>query len=147
MILVPYCKSQTTTLFVDDNPDFHLALSLSLPSDKGPYRFLSDPVEALECLRQAKMNNISVVFMDYLMPKMTGVEVFEQAGCLCTEKILLTSTTDKKIIAEALNRGLIDRHISKQDPNLIQMLVEALQTGTQNYFKRLAQELSQGPTS
>ncbi|MEI6806937.1 MAG: response regulator, partial [Myxococcaceae bacterium] len=123
-----------TILFVDDDRDFHLALSLSLPADKGPYLFIHDPVEALRCLRQMKINNISVVFMDYLMPKMTGLEVFEQAGSLCAEKILLTATRDDKIIAEALNRGLIHRHISKQDPNVIQKIIEALQTGTQNYF-------------
>ena len=133
-----------TTLFVDDDRDFHLALSLSLPPDENSYHFVHDPIEALEYLRQTKVNNnISVVFMDYLMPTMTGLEVFEQAGSLCAEKILLTATRDDKIIAEALNRGLIHRHISKQDPNVIQKIIEALQTGRQNYFKRLADK-SQG---
>ncbi|MEI6805581.1 MAG: response regulator [Myxococcaceae bacterium] len=141
--MTPYYSSPTTTLFVDDDRDFQLALSLSLPPDKGLYRFMHDPVEALECLRQTKINNISVVFMDYLMPTMTGLQVLEQAGYLCAEKILLTGTLDEKVLADALNRGLIDRHISKQDPDVIQKIIEALQTGTQNYFKRLADK-SQG---
>ena len=80
------------------------------------------------------------------MLTMTGLEVFEQAGGLCAEKILLTSTQDEKMIAQALNRGLINKHISKQDPNLIQTIIEALKIGKQNYFKRLTQELSQRPT-
>ena len=135
--MIQSCKSQTTTLFVDDSRDIFHALSLSLPPDKGPYLFIYDPVEALEYLRPTENNNTSVIFMDYLMPTMTGLEVFEQADCLCAEKILFTAR-DEKIATEALNRGLINRYISKQEPNLIQTILEALQTGKQNYFKRLA---------
>ncbi|MEI6805087.1 MAG: response regulator [Myxococcaceae bacterium] len=122
------------TLFVDDQEDFLSALSFTLPPEKGPYLFMTDPLESLKCL-QEKNNNIGVIFMDYMMPVMTGLEVFEQIPSLHAERILLTGK-DEEIAIQALNRGLIHRYMSKRDPQVIQNMLESIEIGQKNYFER-----------
>jgi CheY-like chemotaxis protein len=89
--------------------------------------------------RSHKISKISVAFMDYQMPSLTGVEVFERANLPCTEKILLTAMTDEKIAIQAFNRGMINRYIHKNDPDLISLIKEAIEVGQKKYFQRSTQ--------
>ena len=91
--------------------------------------------------KPSKNDKIAVVFMDYQMPEMNGIEVFEQISLPCVEKIMLTSMADEKLAVQAFNRGLINRYIPKQDPNLILLINEAIEVGRRNYFQRSTQTL------
>ena len=158
------CEFQTTKLLIDDSQEFQFALSFCLPPEKGPYQFMTNPLESLKCLqkqtplldvRQPEANlkklrsyadnpneidKIGVVFIDYSMPSLTGLEVFEQVQPSCSERILLTAMTDEKIAAQAFNRGLINQYISKQDPNLTKTILEAIKTGQKKYFQCSTQD-------
>ena len=90
--------------------------------------------------RPSKMHKIGVVFMDYEMPGMNGLEVFENANAPCLEKILLTGR-DEKLAVQAFNRGLINQYISKQDSKFIFLINEAIGIGRENYFKRSTETL------
>jgi len=126
-------------LFVDDSQDFLSALSFTLPVDKGPYLFIADPAECLKCLQEN--NKISVIFMDNLIPPMTGLEIFEQIPDMCAERIMLTGMVDDAIV-QAFHRGLIHQYLSKRDPNLIQAMLASMEVGQKNYFERYTREYS-----
>jgi CheY-like chemotaxis protein len=83
-----------------------------------------------------RFKEISVVVLDFSMPKLNGLE-------LCrflppqTKKILLTGESDHNLVLEAFNQRLIHYFISKTDNNLAKKINIALQKMQQEYFKEI----------
>lgn len=74
--------------------------------------------------------DISVLFIDYHMPDMTGIELLNEIQSLPIKKVLITGINDDKIAIDAFNTGLIDAYIRKDDPdfaNKMQNMTEDLE--------------------
>ncbi len=99
-------------LFVDDEPNILRALRRLLRSEPYEIRVTSDPLEAVQQLKDAPP---AVVVSDQRMPVMTGVEVLEQGRLHAedTVRILLTGYADMSAAIEAVNRGGIYAYLTK----------------------------------
>jgi len=65
-----------------------------------------------------RFRDISVVVVDYDMPEMNGLSFCEQIQNRRIKKVLLTGVGDEKIAVRAFNDGLIDRFLTKSDPDI-----------------------------
>ena len=68
--------------------------------------------------RNQRFDEVSVAIIDYDMPFLNGLELAQQIKNPYTKKILLSGIADEKIAIEAFHKGLIDRYVFKQEPNL-----------------------------
>lgn len=59
-----------------------------------------------------------VCVVDYSMPAMTGLSVLSELAAWKPARVLLTGRADEQIALSAFNRGLIDRFIPKQTPDI-----------------------------
>jgi len=69
-------------------------------------------------------NFISVAFIDYFMPFMTGIDCIRQISDIQICKVLLTASLDSKDVISAFNEGLIDQFISKETDNLVEKMCD-----------------------
>ncbi|UUZ66309.1 response regulator (plasmid) [Polaromonas sp. P1-6] len=67
-----------------------------------------------------------VCVVDYSMPAKTGLQFLDDIQSWKGSRILLTGRADEQIAVGAFNRGLIDKYIPKQIPELRLRLVEAI---------------------
>lgn len=84
---------------------------------------------------------ISVMVVDYNMPKMNGLELCRALQHLPMKKILLTGQVEHVEAVAAFNEGIIDRFIRKDSKTLvdeIQMYLDAL---IKHYFRDNTQSL------
>ncbi|OUL99860.1 response regulator [Variovorax sp. JS1663] len=91
---------------------------------------------------ERRFDQISVVVVDYDMPRMNGVEFCRQIQNPLIRKILLTGKANERIAVEAFNEGLIDRFIRKQEPDAIETLNRAIQEIQPRYFEQMQRMLS-----
>jgi FixJ family two-component response regulator len=82
--------------------------------------------------------NLSVLIMDYAMPNMTGLDVFEQINIPGMQKILLTGVADESIAITAFNQGLIDGYIKKHDIEMLAKVNATLEASFNRYFLELS---------
>lgn len=126
-----------------DNPNAALSMS-QLPfknfQSDFPSEFPSNtPVHdalfnSYKPLDERRFREPSVFVIDYAMPGINGLEVCEKVTNPYIKKILLTGVADEKIAIEALNEGLIDYYVHKQEENLIQRLALVIQKQQKKYF-------------
>ena len=69
-----------------------------------------------------RFKRISVVILDYAMPRMNGIELSRKLRSMGIKIIMLTGQADEQLAVQAFNEGLIDRFILKSTENLIQKL-------------------------
>lgn len=89
----------------------------------------------------ARFGAVSVAIIDYEMPDMDGLEVCRQLRDLPVKRLILTGKADERLAKSALNEGLIDGFLLKQDQDLarqLPVLVDRLQA---DYFARLTEPL------
>ena len=72
------------------------------------------------------LTHVSVV--DFSMPGMDGLQVLSELTDWPGARVLLTGQADERVAVGAFNRGLIDRYIPKQDPDVAGCLTEAIKT-------------------
>ncbi|UTW54463.1 response regulator [Kordiimonas sp. SCSIO 12610] len=77
---------------------------------------------------------ISVVIVDYQMPTMTGLEFCRAIADIPVKKILLTGKANTDQIIDAFNEGLIDRFISKSDPDALIKIRQMVKQLHQDYI-------------
>ncbi len=68
----------------------------------------------------------SIAVVDYAMPAANGLEVLKASPSWPPYRVLLTGKADEHTAVAAFNDGLIDRYVTKQNPDLVQQLVSAL---------------------
>ncbi|OHX65246.1 hybrid sensor histidine kinase/response regulator [Flammeovirga pacifica] len=106
-------KDKPTVLYVDDEQQNLVSFRAGF---RKVYKVLiaNSGDEALEILKE-ESDNISVVISDQRMPKMTGVELFEQVRGLYPDimRIVLTGYSDVQDIINAISKGEVYRYITK----------------------------------
>ena len=111
---------------VDDQPiaNFITRKLLELRGFKGSIRDFTDPIKALEALKE---DNDAVVFLDLNMPEMNGWEFLEelQKAEKKHDIIILTSSTSK-----------CDQEKSREHPAVIKYMVKPM---TKNKIKEVFQ--------
>lgn len=89
-----------------------------------------------------RFRDIAVIVVDYYMDGLHGIEVCQKLKELPAKKILLTGGYDKEHLAiKAFNEGLIDKFISKTDPDLSRQLSQAIKILTESYFNDIGKML------
>ena len=68
-----------------------------------------------------------VCVVDFSMPGMDGLQVLSALGDWPGSRVLLTGQADEQVAVSAFNRGLIDRFIAKQMPDMSRHLVDVVQ--------------------
>lgn len=95
-----------------------------------------------EALNDKRFGQISVAVVDYDMPEMNGLDFCRKVQDPLVKKILLTGKADEKIAIKAFNSGLIDRFITKSDPDATANLNSAIGELQQQYFSDMERMLS-----
>jgi len=88
-----------------------------------------------EINRLDRFERISVVFVDYAMPKMTGLEFCERIQDRHIKRVLLTGVADEKTAVEAFNLGLIDHYLPKASLDHGHNVASQITSLQQAYFK------------
>lgn len=106
-------KHKHTILLVDDEKTMLELLCQQLQEDYNILTALSGE-KALEIL-QMDNQSVSLIISDQNMPKMTGSQFLEKAKEISPDSIrfLITGYTDMNAIIEALNKGEINRYLTK----------------------------------
>ena len=67
-----------------------------------------------------------VCVVDYAMPAMSGLQVVGELDSWPGSRVLLTGRVEEQLAVSAFNRGLIDKFVPKQTPDLRLRLTEAI---------------------
>ena len=99
-------------LVVDDEEFVLKALERSLRLDGHEVIACSDPLKAIELLKQEE---VDVVLSDHLMPGMKGLDLLREAKNLRPQaiRILLTGHADLQLAMRAINEGEVYRFFTK----------------------------------
>ena len=68
-----------------------------------------------------------VCVVDYAMPAMSGIQVLNELTGWTGSRVLLTGRVEEQLAVSAFNRGLIERFIPKQSPDIRLRLTHAIQ--------------------
>jgi DNA-binding NtrC family response regulator len=119
--------NKPTVVLVDDEEMVITSVRayLALETDYRVEGF-TDPEEAARFIRERKYD---VIVSDYLMPKMTGIQLLRQAKDTAPEasRILLTGHADKQSAIDAINSVALFQYIEKPWDNT--QLLLAIQGG------------------
>lgn len=88
-----------------------------------------------------KYKIISVLIMDYNLPKNTGLYYINKIVNPIVQKILLTGYAKPKEIIEAFNRGFIHKYISKDEDNVVDKLFSDIKILQGKYFEIISENL------
>lgn len=83
-----------------------------------------------------KNKTITVIIVDYSMPLMNGVEFCEKIAHLPVLKIMLTGHADFNIAIDAFNRGIIDKFLVKDSPNMLAAISESINSMQNAFFEK-----------
>lgn len=86
----------------------------------------------------SRFETISIAVVDYDMPQMNGLEVFEALVGSFTKRVLLTGKAGQDLAIEAFNNGLIDAFLVKQDPDISKKLIEHVRLLQRRYVQSVA---------
>lgn len=89
-----------------------------------------------------RFQQISVVVADYNLGKSkNGLDFCKQILDKNIQKILLTGQSDKELIIDAFNEGIIQHFILKQGLSNIKEILQMLFKSQNNYFRRLSKPI------
>ena len=69
-----------------------------------------------------------VCVVDYAMPAMSGLQVLGELTGWTGSRVLLTGRVEEQLAVSAFNRGLIERFVPKQSPDLRLRLTQAIES-------------------
>lgn len=96
------------------------------------YRVLAQKLETLFCDNQL----ISVVFIDFYMPKMTGLECATHIRNTLACRVLLTASLDNKEVIAAFNNNIIHQYLSKTQDDLIDCMKKTIEKSHSNIVEK-----------
>jgi CheY-like chemotaxis protein len=99
-----------------------------------------------EIYNPKRFSEISVIIVDYAMPRMTGLELCEALKDTPYKKIMLTCEADENLAVKAFNAGIIDRFVRKDADNFNALINETIFDLQKIYFRELSKELVFGLT-
>jgi CheY-like chemotaxis protein len=76
----------------------------------------------------ARFSLTQVCVVDYAMPAMSGLQVLSELTGWTGSRVLLTGRVEEQLAVSAFNRGLIERFVPKQSPDLRLRLTKAIQS-------------------
>lgn len=91
-----------------------------------------------EIYNSYRFNEITVLVIDYAMPRVNGLDICRQLRDTSVKTIMLTGEASKDFAVEAFNEGSIDRFILKKTPNLLDVLAQTVRELQENYFLDLS---------
>ena len=74
------------------------------------------------CSQRGRFSVPSVLVVDFYMPRMNGLDFCRALQYLPCKKILLAGPAEERLAMEAMNDGLIDRYVRKQDADALLQL-------------------------
>jgi response regulator RpfG family c-di-GMP phosphodiesterase len=106
-------------------------------------RLLSIDVQKIQhFVAEQQKNEIGVLFVDYQMPTMSGVDFLRQIKHLPMKKILFTGYEDYQVGIQAFNEGLIDGYLRKGDVEFMNLL-NAMESDLEwKFFQTISEKLS-----
>lgn len=128
-----YCLDSESVLnsvsFFKGRPDYESYDSKDIPIDldTSSFNYIIDN-------DRKRLEEISVVIIDYNMPQMNGLELCEKLRHLPMKKMLLTGESTYEQALWAFNKGLIDCFIRKDSPNLIENIKFQINKMVYDYF-------------
>ncbi|MDJ0687810.1 MAG: FAD-dependent oxidoreductase [Xenococcaceae cyanobacterium MO_188.B32] len=112
--------AKPTILTVDDDPDVLQAVARDLRRQYGDrFRIMraDSGQSALDAIQKLKLRNdtVALFLVDQRMPKMTGVELLEEAGQVfpLAKRVLLTAYADTDAAIRAINSAKLDYYLLK----------------------------------
>ena len=90
---------------------------------------------------QERSQEISVLVIDYEMPKMNGIEVCKKLSNQKIKKILLTGRVDEREAIDAFNLDVIDRYLRKDSPTLSEDLTTYITNLSNEFFSDKTSDL------
>ncbi len=89
----------------------------------------------------------TVIIVDHDMPEMSGLEFCQKLNDYPIKKIMLTGAADHKLAVKAFNDGIIQRFIAKDDPNVFEVIDQAVFALQQDYFSELSAQIAKNITT
>ena len=90
-----------------------------------------------EALNPKRFSQVSVLIIDYEMPRMRGLEVCERLNNPFIKKIMLTGEPDESIAIDAFNEGLIYQYVRKQKADFVEQLERIIKQAQREYFEEI----------
>lgn len=84
-----------------------------------------------------RFETVSVAVIDLNMPDVDGLMICRALRRRPVRKILLTGNASERLALEAFNEGLIDRFVSKHDPELMSVITGHVRDMQEAYFRRV----------
>ena len=132
-------QNKFTILVVDDNTDARLFLKRSL-EDEYHVLLASNGKEALQVL--AKIDNISIIVSDVMMPEMDGIEFFREIKSNINYShipvILLTAKSSEENIVEGLEEGVADYITKPFSLAVLRLRIRKVLEWSQNVYNIVA---------
>lgn len=88
-----------------------------------------------------RMQEISVIIVDYTMPGMNGIELCRKLNKFPCKKILLTGNADDQAAISAFNENIIDRFIRKDSPDVAENIRDYVDSLSRQYFREYTNTL------
>lgn len=84
-----------------------------------------------------RFDTVSVAVIDLNMPDVDGLMICRALRRRPVRKILLTGNASERLAVNAFNEGLIDRYVSKHDPDLMTVIAGHIRDLQNAYFRRV----------
>lgn len=84
-----------------------------------------------------RFDTVSVAIVDLNMPGVDGLMICRALRRRPVRTILLTGNASEKLALNAFNEGLIDRFVSKHEPNLMDVVAAHVRDLQNAYFRRI----------
>lgn len=150
--MIGICYHPTKVVLIDDNKNFLDSMMIQL-GDKyscSPYldpkvalsflkdeyaltpfhtRLASDDIKKVhhEIYNAQRFEEITVLVVDYCMPRMNGIDFLRKLKDVPMMRILLTGETGVELAVEAFNENLIDKFILKNTPDIAHVLENTIE--------------------